>query len=116
MILPTGTTVAVADGETFRLFHNTGVKRGVHLVEIAAAPPCDGVRSCTTLFRSPMLQGALAKDQRLSAEICGVSDSVASQSSMAVLASEAGHADQPHLVRERRRISGSRQRLTPHCY
>jgi hypothetical protein len=29
MILPTGTTVAVADGETVRLFH-TGVKPGVH--------------------------------------------------------------------------------------
>ena len=39
MILPTGTTVAVADGETLRLFHNTGVKPGVHLVEITAAPP-----------------------------------------------------------------------------
>ena len=38
MILPT-TTVAVADGETVRLFHNTGVKPGVHLVEITAAPP-----------------------------------------------------------------------------
>jgi len=34
LILPTGTTVAVADGETLRLFHNTGVKPGVHLVEI----------------------------------------------------------------------------------
>src|SRR3954468_7814375 len=39
MILPIGATVAVADGETIRLFHNTGVKPGVHLVEIAAAPP-----------------------------------------------------------------------------
>ena len=39
MILPTGTTVAVADGETIRLFHNTGVKPGVHLVEITPAPP-----------------------------------------------------------------------------
>jgi protein required for attachment to host cells len=39
MILPTGTTVAVADGETVRLFHNTGVKPRVHLVEITAAPP-----------------------------------------------------------------------------
>ncbi|EFI53243.1 MULTISPECIES: host attachment family protein [Afipia] len=38
MILPTGTTIAVADGETVRLFHNTGVKPGVHLVEITAAP------------------------------------------------------------------------------
>ena len=38
MILPTGTTIAVADGETIRLFHNTGVKPGVHLVEITAAP------------------------------------------------------------------------------
>jgi protein required for attachment to host cells len=37
MILPTGTTVAVADGETVRLFRNTGVKLGVHLVEIRAA-------------------------------------------------------------------------------
>jgi hypothetical protein len=32
-------SVAVADGETVRLFHNTGVKPGVHLVEITAAPP-----------------------------------------------------------------------------
>lgn len=39
MILPAGTTVAVADGETIRLFHNTGVKPGVHLVEITAAAP-----------------------------------------------------------------------------
>ena len=39
MILPIGTTVAVADGETVRLVHNTGVKPGVHLVEITAAPP-----------------------------------------------------------------------------
>jgi protein required for attachment to host cells len=39
MILPTGTTIAVADGETIRLFHNTGVKPGVHLVEITAVPP-----------------------------------------------------------------------------
>ena len=39
MILPAGTTVAVTDGETMRLFHNTGVKPGVHLVEITAAPP-----------------------------------------------------------------------------
>src|SRR5437763_2508284 len=39
MILPTGTTVAVADGETVRLFRNTGVKPGVHLVEITTAPP-----------------------------------------------------------------------------
>src|SRR3954469_24991928 len=39
MILPSGTTVAVADGETVRLFHNTGVKPGVHLVEITATPP-----------------------------------------------------------------------------
>jgi protein required for attachment to host cells len=39
MMLPTGTTVAVADGETIRLFHNTGLKPGVHLVEITAAPP-----------------------------------------------------------------------------
>lgn len=36
MILPTGTTIAVADGETVRLFHNTGAKPGVHLVEITA--------------------------------------------------------------------------------
>jgi protein required for attachment to host cells len=39
MILPTGTTVAVADGEMVRLFHNTGVKPGVHLVEITETPP-----------------------------------------------------------------------------
>jgi protein required for attachment to host cells len=42
MILPAGATVAVADGETVRLFHNTGVKHGVHLVEITAAPPAPG--------------------------------------------------------------------------
>jgi protein required for attachment to host cells len=35
MSLPTGTAVAVADGESVRLFHNTGVKR-VHLIEITA--------------------------------------------------------------------------------
>ncbi|MFC7397254.1 host attachment family protein [Chelatococcus sp. GCM10030263] len=39
MILPTGTTVVVADGETVRLFHNTGVKPGVHLIEFTEAPP-----------------------------------------------------------------------------
>lgn len=39
MILPTGTTVAVTDGETVRLFHNTGVKHGVHLIEVTAVPP-----------------------------------------------------------------------------
>ena len=39
MILPTGATVVVADGEAVRLFRNTGVKNGVHLVEITAAPP-----------------------------------------------------------------------------
>jgi protein required for attachment to host cells len=39
MILPAGATVAVADSKTLRLFHNTGVKPGVHLVEIKAAPP-----------------------------------------------------------------------------
>src|SRR4030095_9919603 len=39
MILPIDTTVAVADGESVRLFRNMGVKPGVHLVEIAAAPP-----------------------------------------------------------------------------
>jgi protein required for attachment to host cells len=39
MILPTGATIAVADGETVRLFHNTGVRPGVHLVEITEAPP-----------------------------------------------------------------------------
>jgi len=38
MILPIGTTVAVADGKTVRLFRNTGVKPGVHLVEMTAAP------------------------------------------------------------------------------
>ncbi|GLQ56119.1 host attachment family protein [Devosia nitrariae] len=37
MILPPGTTVAVADGATLRLFRNKGVKPGVHLVEIT--PP-----------------------------------------------------------------------------
>lgn len=39
MVLPTGTTVAVADGERVRLFHNTGVKSGAHLAEITAASP-----------------------------------------------------------------------------
>jgi protein required for attachment to host cells len=39
MMLPNGATVAVADGETVRLFHNTGVKPAVHLVEITAGPP-----------------------------------------------------------------------------
>lgn len=39
MILPAGTTIAVTDGETVRLFHNTGVRPGVHLVEITEAPP-----------------------------------------------------------------------------
>lgn len=39
MILPAGATVAVADGETVRLFRNTGARPGVHLVEITAAPP-----------------------------------------------------------------------------
>jgi protein required for attachment to host cells len=34
LILPTGTTIAVADGTTLRLFHNKGVKPGVHLVEL----------------------------------------------------------------------------------
>lgn len=34
MILPTSTTVAVADGATLRLFRNMGVKPGVHLVEL----------------------------------------------------------------------------------
>jgi protein required for attachment to host cells len=40
MILPKDATVAVADGEMVRLFHNNkGVKPGVHLVEISEAPP-----------------------------------------------------------------------------
>lgn len=39
MILPIGTTIAVAGSGTVRLFHNTGVKPGVHLVEITEAPP-----------------------------------------------------------------------------
>ena len=39
MILPTGTTIAVTDGETVRLFHNTGIKHGVHLIEVTAVPP-----------------------------------------------------------------------------
>lgn len=37
MVLPTGTTIAVADGDTVPLSHNTGVNAGVHLVEITAA-------------------------------------------------------------------------------
>jgi protein required for attachment to host cells len=36
LILPPGTTVAVADGATLRLFRNKGVKPGVHLVEITS--------------------------------------------------------------------------------
>ncbi|MBR0900687.1 host attachment protein [Bradyrhizobium tropiciagri] len=39
MILPAGATVAVTDSDTIRLFHNAGVKPGVHLVEITATPP-----------------------------------------------------------------------------
>jgi protein required for attachment to host cells len=39
LILPTGPTVAVADSETVHLFRNTGVKLGMHLVEITATPP-----------------------------------------------------------------------------
>jgi protein required for attachment to host cells len=45
MILPTGTTIVVADGETVRLFHNVGVKPGVPLVEITAAAPPAPARS-----------------------------------------------------------------------
>ncbi|RZN14893.1 host attachment protein [Bradyrhizobium sp. Leo121] len=52
MILPTGTTVAVADGETIRLFHNTGVKPGVHLVEITAAPPASAHSGSRARHRS----------------------------------------------------------------
>ena len=43
MILPTGTTVAVADGETVRLFHNTGVKPGVHC-HTARRSACSAIR------------------------------------------------------------------------
>ncbi|ODM77104.1 host attachment protein [Bradyrhizobium elkanii] len=52
MILPTGTTVAVADSETIRLFHNTGVKPGVHLVEITAGPPPSAHRGSSTQYRA----------------------------------------------------------------
>ncbi|MET4023787.1 host attachment protein [Bradyrhizobium sp. S3.2.12] len=52
MILPTGTTVAVANGETIRLFHNTGVKPGVHLVEITAAPPASARSGSGTRHRT----------------------------------------------------------------
>src|ERR1700743_2546501 len=38
MMLPTGTTIAVADGATIRLFHTTGLKPEGTLVEITAAP------------------------------------------------------------------------------
>ena len=53
MILPTGTTVAVADGETVRLFHNTGVKPRVHLVEITAAPPAPAHSGSGTPVHKP---------------------------------------------------------------
>src|SRR5262245_31792478 len=39
MILPTGATVAVTDGETVRLLHNTGVRPGVYLIEVTAIAP-----------------------------------------------------------------------------
>ena len=62
MILPTGTTVAVADGETVRLFHNTGVKPGVHLVEITAAPPAPAhagsAHAITPALPTPMAGGS----------------------------------------------------------
>ncbi|MBR0821097.1 host attachment protein [Bradyrhizobium liaoningense] len=52
MILPTGATVAVADAETIRLFHNTGVKPGVHLVEITATPPVPAHANSRTRHRT----------------------------------------------------------------
>ena len=53
MILPTSTTVAVANGETVRLFHNTGVKPGGHLVEITAAPPAPAHSGSGTPVHKP---------------------------------------------------------------
>ncbi|WP_081334594.1 host attachment protein [Bradyrhizobium elkanii] len=65
MILPIGTTVAVADGETIRRFHNTGLKPGVRLVEITAASLCasaparaDGITSVSSTSRT----GGSSKD------------------------------------------------------
>lgn len=61
MILPTGATVAVADRETIRLFHNTGVKPGVHLVEIMALrlrrPTQARVHGITPALPTPMAGG-----------------------------------------------------------
>ncbi|MBR0737431.1 host attachment protein [Bradyrhizobium liaoningense] len=59
MILPTGATVAVADGETIRLFHNTGVKPGVHLVEITATPPVPVHANSRTRHRT----GSASRDE-----------------------------------------------------
>src|SRR4051794_25158636 len=39
MILPTGAIVAIPDSKTSRLFPNTAVSRGVHLVAITTPPP-----------------------------------------------------------------------------
>jgi protein required for attachment to host cells len=69
MILPTGATVAVADGETVRLFRNTGVKLGVHLVEIRAAPPASahsgsGARHITPALPTPMAGGSTRTTSR----------------------------------------------------
>jgi hypothetical protein len=58
MVLPTGTAVAVADGETVRLFHNTGVKPRVHLVEITAAPPAPAHSGSGARHSVGNLQGA----------------------------------------------------------
>lgn len=51
MILPTGATVAVTDGETARLIHNTAVKPGVHLVEITATLPARNGREADRAHR-----------------------------------------------------------------
>ena len=62
MILPTGTTVAVADGETVRLFHNTGVNLGCtwsRLRRLRLRPPTQvRVRAITPALPTPMAGGS----------------------------------------------------------
>ena len=63
MILPTSTTVAVADGETVRLFHNTGVKPGSalgrdHGGSACARPTQAWVRAITPALPTPMAGGS----------------------------------------------------------
>lgn len=61
MILPTGATVAVADGETVRLFHNTSARPGVHLVEITAAPPAQALAHAATPALPTPTAGGLSR-------------------------------------------------------